>query len=54
MGEINQKLKVELGQLIDRLEMALNKFKERKEKDKLRYGIGQGINGGIDMPEDLV
>jgi len=45
---------VELGQLIDRLEMALNKFKERKEKDKLRYGIGAGINGGIDMPDDLV
>lgn len=46
MGEINHKLKVELGQLIDRLELALNKFKDRKEKDKIRNGINSGINGG--------
>ena len=36
MEEINSKLKEELGSLIEKLEMALNKFKDRREKDKLR------------------
>jgi hypothetical protein len=34
MSDINHKLKEELSQLVDRLELALNKFKDRKEKDK--------------------
>ena len=62
MSEINHKLKEELGQLIDRLELALNKFKDRKERDKQRYGINTNgminlhnaaANGTI-IPEDLL
>jgi hypothetical protein len=36
MVEINNRLKLELTQLIQKLEGALNKFKSRKDKDRVR------------------
>lgn len=44
MGEINLKLKIELSQLIEKLENALQKFKERKERGKMRTGVGATVN----------
>lgn len=52
MSDINQKLKDELSQLIDRLEIALTKFKDRKLKDKQRFGINPQ-NPSM-MPDDLL
>ena len=54
MSEINHKLKEELAQLIERLEVALNKFKDRKEKDKQRYGINALHSNLANVPEDLL
>jgi hypothetical protein len=34
MAEINQRLKSELSSLISKLEIALHKFKDRKDKDR--------------------
>jgi hypothetical protein len=48
MQEINMKLYVEMTQLIERLEGALNKFKDRKEKDKQRNYMGVS-----NVPDDL-
>ena len=40
---MNQRLKEELTILIERLEGALNKFKERKEKVRVGHQIGMGV-----------
>jgi hypothetical protein len=49
MSEINNRLKSELNELILKLDIALKKFKDRKEKDRLRgasgYGASMLING---------
>ena len=42
MESINMKLKQELGTLVDKLEKAMTKFKERRERDKVR-----SVNIGI-------
>ncbi len=51
MHEINQKLKTELIALIEKLESALLKFKDRKEKDKSR-GANAGYYGAYKVTED--
>ena len=42
---MNQRLKAELNVLIERLEGALTKFKDRKEKVR----VGQQITMGVDL-----
>eukprot|EP00347_Sterkiella_histriomuscorum_P001895 403370257 len=54
MRDINFKLKEELSSLIERLEIALNKFKDRKEKDKQRYGINPQYQNQSQLPDDLL
>ena len=54
MSDINSKLKEELSQLIDRLEQALTKFKDRKDRDKQRYGINALHSNLANVPEDLL
>ncbi len=43
MAEINNRLKSELISLIGKLESALDKFKDRKEKDKQRGNGGTNV-----------
>ena len=50
MKEINSKLKNDLSQLIERLDCAFTKFKERKEAEKYK----SGMHGSEQLTEELI